>query len=284
MARHRQAHLAEPDQADAADVIRCHGISLPDVRPGCAASSLSCVTVRRRLCMRASLRVNFGNSKASRNVASKEDHVKRPFATLLAAMLFVGASIHGISPAAAQDWPNKPVRIVNTFAPGGAADYLARTVADNLSTRVRPAVLRRDPLRRGRRDRRQLGRGDAARRLQFRHHQHHHAGAGADQQSEARLSSRARPHQHRLSRRLAGRAVGQLQEPDQDARRFRRLREEEREAADLFVVGRRQQRAPVRRNVRPARSASRSSTCPTRARRRACSISSAGTSRGRRRP
>jgi tripartite-type tricarboxylate transporter receptor subunit TctC len=59
--------------------------------------------------------------------------VKRPFATLLATMLFAGAGIHGISPAAAQDWPNKPVRIVNTFAPGGAADYLARTVADNLS-------------------------------------------------------------------------------------------------------------------------------------------------------
>jgi tripartite-type tricarboxylate transporter receptor subunit TctC len=43
--------------------------------------------------------------------------------------------IHGISSAAAQDWPNKPVRIVNTFAPGGAADYLARTVADGLSSR-----------------------------------------------------------------------------------------------------------------------------------------------------
>jgi tripartite-type tricarboxylate transporter receptor subunit TctC len=60
--------------------------------------------------------------------------VKRLFATLLATMLFVSAGIHAISPAAAQDWPNKPVRIVNTFAPGGAADYLARTVADNLST------------------------------------------------------------------------------------------------------------------------------------------------------
>ena len=27
VARHRQAHLAEPDQADAADVLLCHGIS-----------------------------------------------------------------------------------------------------------------------------------------------------------------------------------------------------------------------------------------------------------------
>ena len=59
--------------------------------------------------------------------------MKRPFGTLLATMLFVSASIHGISSAAAQGWPNKPVRIVNTFAPGGAADYLARTVADGLS-------------------------------------------------------------------------------------------------------------------------------------------------------
>jgi tripartite-type tricarboxylate transporter receptor subunit TctC len=60
--------------------------------------------------------------------------VKRPFGTLLAAMLFVVAGIHGISSVAAQDWPNKPVRIVNTFAPGGAADYLARTIADGLSS------------------------------------------------------------------------------------------------------------------------------------------------------
>src|SRR5437867_3424065 len=36
-------------------------------------------------------------------------------------------------PASAQEWPARPVRIVNTFAPGGAADILARIVADHLS-------------------------------------------------------------------------------------------------------------------------------------------------------
>jgi tripartite-type tricarboxylate transporter receptor subunit TctC len=52
--------------------------------------------------------------------------VKRLFVTLLAVVAFHAT-------AAAQEWPAKPVRIVLTFAPGGAADFLARTIADNLT-------------------------------------------------------------------------------------------------------------------------------------------------------
>jgi tripartite-type tricarboxylate transporter receptor subunit TctC len=47
--------------------------------------------------------------------------------------LLAGAFILA-APASAQEWPSRPVRIVNTFAPGGAADILARIVADHLST------------------------------------------------------------------------------------------------------------------------------------------------------
>ena len=49
------------------------------------------------------------------------------------ALLALAASIVTAAPSAAEEWPSRPVRIVNTFAPGGAADILARTVADHLS-------------------------------------------------------------------------------------------------------------------------------------------------------
>jgi len=52
--------------------------------------------------------------------------VRRVAAAVLAVLACPGA-------ARAEDWPARPVRIVNTFAAGGAADILARTVADHLS-------------------------------------------------------------------------------------------------------------------------------------------------------
>jgi len=57
--------------------------------------------------------------------------VKRQFALLL---VMIAAFWSSLAPARAEDWPTRPVRIICTFSAGGAADILARIVADHLST------------------------------------------------------------------------------------------------------------------------------------------------------
>jgi tripartite-type tricarboxylate transporter receptor subunit TctC len=50
-----------------------------------------------------------------------------------ALLALTGAAIFA-TPLLADDWPSRPVRMVNTFAAGGTADVLTRLVADHLSS------------------------------------------------------------------------------------------------------------------------------------------------------
>lgn len=58
--------------------------------------------------------------------------MKRHFIALLAGIAALAASS-----VRAEEWPARPVRIVNTFAAGGAADILARLVAERLSVALK---------------------------------------------------------------------------------------------------------------------------------------------------
>ena len=53
----------------------------------------------------------------------------------------IGGLLGGASGAMAQSWPAKPIRLVIGFAPGGAADYVARTIADPLGRLLGQSVV-----------------------------------------------------------------------------------------------------------------------------------------------
>ena len=61
-------------------------------------------------------------------------------ATLLAATWLAAAAL-ATSPAASQTWPDRPIRIIIPFAPGGGADGVARLLAVQIEKDLGQAVV-----------------------------------------------------------------------------------------------------------------------------------------------
>ena len=58
----------------------------------------------------------------------------------MAAAALGAPSVMAQTPPATGDWPSKPVRIVSPFPPGGAADLVARMIAEELTASLRQTV------------------------------------------------------------------------------------------------------------------------------------------------
>ena len=120
--------------------------------------------------------------------------------------------------AAQSPWPAKPIKIIAPVQPGGGVDLVARTVADRLGARARPADRRREPERRRRRRRLARDRARGARRLhadgRLRRHARHQSG-----RAQAAVRRDQGLHADRDGRRHAERAGRAAVAAGEDARR-----------------------------------------------------------------
>jgi tripartite-type tricarboxylate transporter receptor subunit TctC len=67
---------------------------------------------------------------------------RRRLLSQAARTLFAAATLAAALPAVAQDgWPNKPIRIIVPFSPGGGGDAVVRFISDRLGERLKQQVI-----------------------------------------------------------------------------------------------------------------------------------------------
>ena len=118
------------------------------------------------------------------------------------------------SAQAQSDYPNRPIRLVTPFNPGGAIDIYSRTIAEPLGRRARPEHRRRGDRGRQHHQRHPAAGARGARRLHLHDHDHVDDGEQPDPVHQAALRSGQGPRadhaallRHGAVRRSGQRAV-----------------------------------------------------------------------------
>ena len=75
----------------------------------------------------------------------------------------------GADAALAQGWPNRPIRMIVPYTPGGYTDLMARLVGQKISDALGQPIVLREQARRQRHHRHRRRRQGRARRLHVRH-------------------------------------------------------------------------------------------------------------------
>ena len=164
---------------------------------------------------------------------------------------------------AADDWPNKPVRYINVFPPGGPTDTLSRIVCHELAELTGQQFIVDNKSGLGRQCRHRRDRQGGARRLHDRPLHHRLAVDRADALRQAAVRRRQGLHRHRHAVVGAQHADGAARPAGQDGARADRAGEGQSRQVLLRLVGRRHHARTSPARCSSSWPASTCCTCPT---------------------